>query len=143
MYLFNLIAAVSVPRNGNIGEVTDRIPVNGTLNGMDSLPIFPWIVLTADSVGGQIFRVNTRSRKVDVIVSDPAMLGPGGSALPIELNGLKVFSEYVYFTNSAQGFFGRMRIDIFGSKAGEVEILAKSSIDGIPVQDVSFKTIVK
>jgi hypothetical protein len=124
------VYVVSIPSNGNTGTVCDRIPVNGTLNGMDSLPSFPAVVLIGDSVGGRIFRVNTGTRKVDVIVTDPAMLGPGASALPIGLNGLKVFGKYVYFTNSAQGTFGRMRIDIYGSKAGEIEILARSGING-------------
>jgi hypothetical protein len=124
------VYVVSIPRNGNTGEVCDRIPVNGTINGLDSLPAFPWIVLVTDSVGGVIFRVNTRTRKVDVIVANPALLGPGGSAIPIGINGLKILSNYVYFTNSAQGFYGRMRIDIFGNKAGEIEILARSGING-------------
>jgi hypothetical protein len=125
------VYVVSIPRNSNTGQVLDRIPVNGILNGMDSLPTFPWVVLTADSVGGQIFRVNTRTRQVDVIVSNPALLGSGGSpVLPIGLNGLKIFGKYVYFTNSGQGFFGRMKIDLFGNKAGEIEVLARSAQQG-------------
>ena len=125
------VYVVSLPGNSKTGKVVDRISVDGILNGMVSLPAYPHIVLSADSVGGQIFRVNTRTRRVDVPISNPALLGGGGNpSLPIGVNGLKIFGSYVYFTNSGLGTFGRVKIDRKGNKIGKIEILARSAQDG-------------
>ncbi|KAH8652608.1 hypothetical protein BGZ60DRAFT_419919 [Tricladium varicosporioides] len=125
------VYVVSLPLNGNTGVVLDRIMVPGILNGMAALPAHPHIVLSADSVGGQIIRVNTRTRLVDVPITNLTLLGPGGNpTLPIGLNGLKIFGHYVYFTNSGQGTFGRVKIDALGNKIGEIEVVARLQQEG-------------
>ena len=118
------VYVVSVPSNSNTGSVRSRISVNGTLNGMAALPLHPHIILTADSIGGQIFRVNTRTGAVDVPIADPALGSGGNTNIPLGINGLKIYNGYVYFTNSDRGTFARVKIDAQGNKAGDFEVLA-------------------
>ena len=101
------VYVVSVPSNSNTGSVRSRISVNGTLNGMAALPLHPYIILTADSIGGQIFRVNTRTGAVDVPIADPALGSGGNTNIPLEINSLKIYNGYVYFTHSGRGTFVR------------------------------------
>jgi hypothetical protein len=118
------VYVVSVPSNSNTGSVRSRISVNGTLNGMAALPLHPHIILTADSIGGQIFRVNTRTGAVDVPIADPALGSGGNTNIPLGINGLKIYNGYVYFTNSGRGTFARVKIDAQGNKARGFEVLA-------------------
>lgn len=121
------IYVVYVPDNSHPGILLETINVPNTqmLNGMAALPATPQIVLSADSIGARIFRINTLTRKVDVAFSDPA-LGPG-PAVPLGANGLKIYNGFLYFTNSGLGTFGRIKINPDGSKAGNAEILARLS----------------
>jgi hypothetical protein len=113
------------PISLSAGVVRDRISVNGTLNGMAALPDCPETVLCADSLGHRVFRVNTRTRAVDIAIDD-FMLGPGSNtAFPIGINGLRIYKGYMYYTNSGQGFFARVKIDSYGNQAGPFEVLAR------------------
>ncbi|TGO20461.1 hypothetical protein BPAE_0294g00070 [Botrytis paeoniae] len=115
---------VYVPSINHPGVLLETINVPNTqmLNGMAALPASPEILLSVDSIGARIFRINTLTRKVDVAFSDPA-LGPGAT-VPLGANGLKIYNSYLYFTNSGLGTFGRIKINLDGSKAGNVEIIA-------------------
>ncbi|TVY31377.1 hypothetical protein LOCC1_G008956, partial [Lachnellula occidentalis] len=116
--------------SAQLGTVLYSIPVPNTqmLNGMAALPDTPHIVLSADSIGGRIFRIDTLTRTVDVAFSDP-LIGPGDSSLvTLGANGLKIRDGYLYFTNSGQGFFGRVAIDGLGNKVGDIETLVQ--LDG-------------
>lgn len=121
------VYVVRIPGNSDGGIVLESIRVLDTqmLNGMAVLYKAPWIVLSADSIGGRIFRINTFTSKVDVAFAD-ASLGPGdNAAVPLGANGLKVHNGYLYFTNSGQGTFARIKINDDGTKAGNVQILAR------------------
>ncbi|TVY15972.1 hypothetical protein LARI1_G007062 [Lachnellula arida] len=97
------VYVVSLPAGSTTGIVQDRISVNATLNGMDALGGSTETVLSADSLGGRVFRINTRTRVVDVI-----------------------HDGYVYFTNSGQGLFARVKIDGEGNQDGEFEVVARN-----------------
>ena len=112
---------VQIKEDGT-GLVLARIPVDATLNGMDSIPTKPYIVLGVDSKGGRVMRVNTLTRHVDVAFNDPS-LGPSPT-FPLGVNGARVRDDYLYFTNSGQGTFARIPIDQNGEKVGEAEVLA-------------------
>ncbi|KAI4859136.1 hypothetical protein F4820DRAFT_440672 [Hypoxylon rubiginosum] len=121
------VYVVSVAGEGQEGEVIDSIPVADTnmMNGMASLPSRPYVVFSADSIGGRILQIDTRARKVSVALEDAA-LGPGSDAVvPLGVNGLRIEGNYVYFTNSAQGTFGRFPIDNNGKNTGSVEIISR------------------
>lgn len=92
------------------------------MNGMISVLDNPHIILSGDSVGGRIIRINTKTRLVDIPFSDPALgvgMGPGGKAVPLGVNGIHTFEKYLYFSNSAQGTFSRVEIDEEGGKKGK------------------------
>ncbi|TVY94167.1 hypothetical protein LAWI1_G001362 [Lachnellula willkommii] len=118
------VYVVSLPAGSTTGIVQDRISVNATLNGMDALEGSTETVLSADSLGGRVLRINTRTRVVDVVLDDP-ILGPGAT-FPLGINGLKIHDGYVYFTNSGQGLFARVKIDGEGNQDGEFEVVARN-----------------
>jgi hypothetical protein len=132
MKVFVVKLDTSAGRSGLIGSTIESvIPVEDTtmLNGMVSLPgPAKHITLTHDSIQGRLFRIDTRSGEVSV-ASDHPIFGRGGNELvPLGANGIKVRDGFLYFTNSAQGVFARVRLDAQGYLAGEPEIVAQ--LDG-------------
>ena len=124
------VYVVSVPGDSDSGVLLDSISVPDTygLNGMAALPAMSRVVLSADSHGSCIYRINTLTRIVDVAFADP-LLGHGPT-FKVGINGLKIFNGYMYFTNSGQGTFARVKINDDGSKAGDIEIVA--NLPGVP-----------
>lgn len=104
------------------GVILDRIPVDAVLNGMVSLPWKPHIVLGVDSSGGRVMRINTQTRHVDVAIQDLS-LAPGAT-FKLGVNGARIRDNFLYFTNSGQGTFARVPIDLEGNKVGDVEVIA-------------------
>ncbi|OTB03623.1 hypothetical protein M426DRAFT_12341 [Hypoxylon sp. CI-4A] len=99
------------------GTVVDSIPVPEaeTMNGMAALPHHPHLLVSADSFRGCIWSIDTRTHEVSVLIED-TVLGPGAQTPPsgipaIGVNGLRVRGDHLYFTNSNQGTFTRVRID--------------------------------
>lgn len=126
------------------GTIVDRIPVpdTATMNGLAFVPHNPHRLLSADSIDGRIFSINTRTREVSVAFDD-ALLGPSngnGSSglLPIAINGLRTRGDFIYFTNSNQGTFVRCPIDQVGNQAGNFEILARSPAQSQIYDDFTF-----
>ncbi|KAM7212105.1 hypothetical protein V8F06_012505 [Rhypophila decipiens] len=124
MSLF-VVLITQLPNKAPRGHVVTSIPFPDTsiMNGLDALPKQPLTLLSADSIGGRILRINTLTGQTDVAWSDPA-IGSGNPSLPLGINGLKIVGDFLYFTNSGQGTFGRVPIDKFGNKVGAAQILA-------------------
>ncbi|KAK2684497.1 hypothetical protein QWA68_016520 [Fusarium oxysporum] len=97
------------------------VPNTEILNGMTHLPKHPHIILTADSVQGRIFRVDTKTGAVDIAFGDQKLAAGKDSSPPLGVNGIKIYDDYMYFTNSAQQFFGRIKITAKGDRAGDIE----------------------
>ncbi|QKX57624.1 uncharacterized protein TRUGW13939_04742 [Talaromyces rugulosus] len=95
------------------------------LNGMDSLPEKPHVILLADSRQGAIYRVDTDSGVSTIVIQDEALAAPSNATLPIGVNGLKIRESFVYYTNSARNTFGRVPITVDGDQAGDVEVVAQ------------------
>ncbi|KAF3002835.1 hypothetical protein E8E14_007236 [Neopestalotiopsis sp. 37M] len=114
------------------GKVIDSIPVpnTATLNGMTALPRQPHLLLSADSIDGRIFCINTITHEVTVVLEDyalgPGVHNPSSGVPPIGINGIRARGDYIYFTNSSQGTFVRVRVNEYGHKTGDFEILARS-----------------
>ncbi|KAM5353582.1 hypothetical protein ACJ41O_000232 [Fusarium nematophilum] len=109
------------------GKPSVEVVVEGTelgpVNGITELPKHKHIILGADSVRGEIVRVDTSKGTADLAFKDD-LLAPGPSGpLPLGVNGLKVSKDYLYFTNSRRQSFNRVKIDEYGNKAGEVEVI--------------------
>ncbi|KAK0717777.1 hypothetical protein B0T26DRAFT_676042 [Lasiosphaeria miniovina] len=107
------------------GHVTKAIPVATQLmNGLASLPAHPHLVLAADSTGARVLRINTATGATDVVWADAAALGaPAGAELPLGVNGIRVQGAWLYLTNSARGFFGRVPIDAKGNVVGALHVI--------------------
>jgi hypothetical protein len=119
------VYVLSVPGESDSGILLDSISAPGAtgLNGMAALPAMPRVVLSVDSHDSCIYRINTLTHVVDVAFADsPFGHGP---TFKVGINGLKIFNRYVYFTNSGQGTFARVKINDDGSKTGDIEIVAR------------------
>lgn len=105
------------------------LPKASFLNGMTLLaPGSPYL-LVADSVLGVVWRLNHLTSQYEVILESPLMQPvPGPIALGI--NGIHVFDSFVYFTNSFQGLFARVPVNIYGpdagSATGDYEVVANN-----------------
>lgn len=85
--------------------------------------------------GALIWRVDLTTGAYGVAFSSP-LLQPTGTALEgkhLGINGLKAAGSTVYFTNSAQGFFGKVAIDYHGNKVGSIQVISNSSAAGADV----------
>nr|POE47188.1 hypothetical protein CFP56_00520 [Quercus suber] len=94
------------------------------LNGAAGITDAAHICLSLDSVAGRIFRIDTKTKKVDVILKHE-LLAPGERAdrPPLGANGAKFRDGYLYFTNSSKEIFGRVKVDLGGNAIGEPETL--------------------
>lgn len=121
-------------------SVVDSIPIPdaSTLNGLAALPENPHILLSADSIGGRVLRIDTLTRNVSVAVESAALAPGDDTGYDIGINGLKVAGNFIYFTNSNLGTFGRLPIDEVGNQVGEIEILATSPSSDDIYDDFTF-----
>ncbi|KAM0424920.1 hypothetical protein ACHAPT_009976 [Fusarium lateritium] len=98
----------------------------GVINGMTTLLHHQHIVLGAASWTGEIWRINTKTRTSEVIMRDDLLAAIPSGPYPLGVNGLKIFKGYLYFTNTGRQLFGRVRIDEYGNKAGDIEVIAQA-----------------
>lgn len=113
-------SAGSEPAIEGVATLPDAV----MLNGMDSLPHNPAVVLIADSRVGAVWRVNTTDGNVAMAYQGDLLLPPDNATVPIGINGLKVSNGYVYFTNTAKSLFGRIAVTDDGVMHGEVDTVA-------------------
>ncbi|VUC25179.1 unnamed protein product [Clonostachys rosea] len=122
------IAIVSFKKCEKDGKPTVKTVAKGgnttMLNGMTALPKHPHIVLHAGSKEGNIFRTNTATGTFDIAFQDEKLGVSANASVPLGINGLHVHGDYLYFTNSAQQFFGRVKITETGDRAGDIEEIA-------------------
>ena len=86
-------------------------------NGMTLLAPGSPFLLIADSVLGVVWRLNYLTSEYKVILESPLMTPPSGPIV-LGINGIHVFNSYVYFTNSFQGLFARVPVNLHGPDAG-------------------------
>ncbi|CAM6114521.1 unnamed protein product [Calypogeia fissa] len=91
-----------------VSKITD-IPDALVLNGMVTLDAKTGLVLVADSENGWIYRVNALTGEYKVVLDD-ITLKPT-NVLPLGVNGIRLRDGVVYYTSSAQGQFGRVKIN--------------------------------
>ncbi|RSL68986.1 hypothetical protein CEP54_002511 [Fusarium duplospermum] len=95
----------------------------GVINGMTSLPDHQHIVVGAASWTGEIWRINTKTRTSEVILRDDLLGTTPSGPYPLGVNGLKISKGYLYFTNTGRQLFGRFKIDGYGNKVGDIEVV--------------------
>ncbi|KZV63724.1 hypothetical protein PENSPDRAFT_657084 [Peniophora sp. CONT] len=109
--------------NTTVG-IAATLPDAVLLNGVDSLPAHPNIILTSDSSSACIWRVDTDTGAVEKVIEDEAFNVTANATVPVGVDGLKIFNGSVYFTNAERATFGRVAITDDGYPAGEIEIIA-------------------
>jgi sugar lactone lactonase YvrE len=95
------------------------------LNGMTKLPRHSHILLSAASATGEIWRVNTATKLLEVAFQDVELTPDPVGLYPAGVNGVEILNGYLYYTNTGRGTFGRVKIDEFGNKAGDVQVVAR------------------
>lgn len=108
------------------------VPSVGMLNGMASWDAAR--VIIADSTHGKIYSVDIENGNYAAVVEDELLAPNEGAYIPIGINGIKVRDSYIYLTNTARAFFGRVPVDADAKATGAVEILA----NGLPSDDFAF-----
>ncbi|KAK4196103.1 hypothetical protein QBC40DRAFT_287875 [Triangularia verruculosa] len=100
-------------------------------NGIARHPTNPTLLLAADSALGAVWKVNLLTGAHSVAFQSP-LLTPTASA-HLGINGLKAQGQYVYFTNSAQGYLGRVKIGWNAEQLGAIEVLSSAADAGADV----------
>jgi hypothetical protein len=106
--------------------------VNSTIfNGIAAVPGSNVLILAADSAIGAVWRVNILTGDYEIVFQDSLFL-PVGTApgTNLGINGIRTKDGFLYFTNSAQGIFGRVPINRFGGKTGPVEVISSIEVPG-------------
>ena len=121
--LSNYSASAPVPV-----RVAAQLPDSKLLNGMAALPLYPRIILSADSLAGVIWRVDTTSGKVDVVLKHDLLLPLQGTPfLPVGVNGIRVRDGYLYFSNTARQLWARVKVTSTGDTVGDVQVLTHAT----------------
>ncbi|KAK4184276.1 hypothetical protein QBC35DRAFT_506237 [Podospora australis] len=109
---------------------------NSTIfNGVARHPTNPRLLLAADSAIGAVWRVDLMTGAYGVAFSSP-LLTPTGTApgTHLGINGLRsALPSHLYFTNSAQKFFGKVAVDWNGNQAGAIQVISNSTVAGADV----------
>ncbi|WP_146126823.1 SMP-30/gluconolactonase/LRE family protein [Labrys okinawensis] len=88
------------------------------LNGWVRLA--PGRLLIADSIGGTIWQLDTKSGELTKFASDPLLDTPDPTIVTPAANGLKIHDGYLYISNTARKTIYRARLDPAG-KLGPIE----------------------
>ncbi|CAM6111090.1 unnamed protein product [Calypogeia fissa] len=91
-----------------VSKITN-IPDALVLNGLVTLDAKRGLVLVADSQNGWIYLVNALTGEYKVVLDD-ITLKPT-NVFPLGVNGIRLRDGVVYYTSSAQGQFGKVKIN--------------------------------
>ena len=116
------------------------MPDAWALNGLTAIEGTPDLALVADSQRGWIWRVNMTTGEYDVaqkhVLYTNHTIVYGNMSFPLGVNGLQAQGGYLYFTNSAQEFYGRTAIDATGNALAEPEVIARAGPDVFSFDDL-------
>ncbi|KAH7129431.1 hypothetical protein B0J13DRAFT_138131 [Dactylonectria estremocensis] len=123
------VALVNFRKRG-YGSPSVRVILEGEdtafLNGITTLPLHKHIILGAASQTGEVWRIDTKTGASKVAFQDELLAPVAGGPYPLGVNGVKIFGNHLYFTNTARQLFGRVKIDGLGNKKGAVEVIAQA-----------------
>ncbi|KAF2797767.1 hypothetical protein K505DRAFT_297794 [Melanomma pulvis-pyrius CBS 109.77] len=107
-----------------------NMPEAEGINAITTIPGSPNLVLAADSVAGTVYRIDVKRGRYEVAIKD-VLFEPTGPAPSLGINGLHTQASfpftYLYFTNSALGILGRVRISRIGQAIGPIAVLNDGS----------------
>lgn len=108
-----------------VKKITD-IPEAYFLNGLTVLNEKEKTVLVSDSGLGVVWLVDLDTGRYHIALDDPTMKHPANgttAASTLGINGIHIRADYVYYTNSGQELFVKLRIHPNGTQAGAAQIL--------------------
>ncbi|KGO67482.1 Aldolase-type TIM barrel [Penicillium italicum] len=100
------------------------MPDAEALNGMATFSRESNLVLIADSPKGIIWKVDTQTGNYSVALNDTTMAPAEGVALPLGVNSLTVFGDYVYYTGTTRMVYCRVKVDSNVTPIGDFEVIA-------------------
>lgn len=107
------------------------MPLAHILNGMTSLPSQPHVILSVDSKTGDLWRINIDTGSVELAFHSDELGVSDDGIVPLGANGIHIYGDYLYLTNSARGYFGRVKIDKSGAQVGHIEVISRP-VTGAP-----------
>ena len=122
-------AIIHPPSIQKVASVPDAGFLNGLTSFTSSLGRF---ILAADSIAAQVWKINVASGAVSVAIKDPSMVAPPDAELPLGVNGIKVHSGSLYYTNTGSESLYRIPLSQNGSAAGSAHLIASS----VPCDDL-------
>ncbi|KAF6788471.1 hypothetical protein CSOJ01_15000 [Colletotrichum sojae] len=108
------------------------------LNGAASVPENLHVVLVADSILGQAWRVDTRTGDVGVGVRVPEMGADQNDGPATGINGLKIRGGYLWWTNSATTTLYKIRLTPEGRAACGAEVERVAVLSASVADDFVF-----
>ncbi|MCJ1366806.1 hypothetical protein MMC16_005936 [Acarospora aff. strigata] len=78
-------------------------------------------ILDVDSVAGVVYKINIRTGKYTVTMSDPDTTAEKGG---LGINGIKIHDGFVYYTSSDRRLFCRIPVDHNASPTGSAQVIA-------------------
>lgn len=126
-----------VEQNATVRHVTD-IPEADFLNGMAALD--DEHVYVSDVYSGTVYLVDVETGNYTLAVDDPLLKWTvAGDTPPTYLgsNGLKLHGGYLYWSNTAGGFIGRVKVGTDGLPIGKASV----AVTGVPrADDFQFRS---
>lgn len=87
----------AAPDNGaKISEIL-HIPGSGYIIGMEQAPSSPTTLLLADTILGCVWRVDTVTRKYEMVIQTDKMRGPKWAPIEFGIDGLHVHKGFLYW----------------------------------------------
>ncbi|KNG81697.1 hypothetical protein ANOM_011457 [Aspergillus nomiae NRRL 13137] len=108
----------------NITKITD-IPEAIFLNGMTTLGDGNNTLLLADSGAGNVLGLDLQTNTYHRVMKDDTMAP--GPPLYLGINGIHLYRDYLYYTNTAQ-LLARIPIHPNGTSAGEAEVIVRNYV---------------
>ena len=128
--IWSINLTTSTPTTDIIASMPEAAGLNGATNLDGSLDI----LLIADSALGTVWRLNLTTRDYSIAIQDP-LFSNWSSPVYIGINGIRTSRGSLFFSNSAQGTFGRVPISNNGSATGQVEIIARLDVPQVEYDD--------
>ena len=114
------------PGSPNITELV-HFTEGGLCSGFDRLPHAPHILLVSDTTIGGVWRVDLRSRQLDLAIEDIHMRPLPWALTQAGITNVHIRNGYIYFTNSYEATVYRLAIteDGYAAHDGDSEVVKK------------------
>lgn len=116
-------------------KLITKVPEAHALNGMTTVNGAPNLVLVADSMLGAVWSVNVETGAYTKVIEDQLLANT--TEIPIGINGLHAIDHTLYFTNTAQGLFGKVNITKQGTATGSLATIVEDVL-GDDFDDFAF-----